>query len=58
MVLYTNSIKSHKVWQGIKKKKTNQHLESHIIQSGTNKAIDSLGEIKRHHSYSIGYMPC
>lgn len=26
-----------------------------MIHSGTNKAKDSLGEILRHHSYSIGY---
>lgn len=37
------------------KQKRNQHLKSHIIHSGTNKAIDSLSEINRHHSYSIGY---
>lgn len=37
------------------KPKSNQHFKSHIIHSSTNKAIDSLGEIKRHHSYSRGY---
>lgn len=57
MVRYKNSIKSHKVW-GKRKRKTNQHFKSHIIRSGTNKAVDSLGEIKKHNSYSKGYMPC
>lgn len=54
MIFYTSSVKSHNVLAG-KERETNQHLKSHIIHSGTNKAIDSLGEIKRHHSYSIGY---
>lgn len=38
-----------------KVKKINQQLKSHMIHSGTNKAKDSLGEILRHHSYSLGY---
>lgn len=34
------------------KPKSNQHFKSHITHSSTNKAIDSLAEIKGHHSYS------
>lgn len=36
-------------------KTKNKIIVSHTIHPGTNKAIDSIGEIKRHHSYSIGY---
>ncbi len=58
MILNSKSIKSHNVWLRKKKRKKEKQiniLKSHIIHSGTNKAIDSLGEIKRHHSHSSGY---
>lgn len=45
MILYTSSVKSHNVLAG-KERKKNQHLKSHIIHSGTNKAIDSLVKLK------------
>lgn len=61
MIFYTNSIrslarccqsasdkksKSNQIWKTIKKEKN---------VSGTFKAIDRLGEIKRHQSYTLGY---
>lgn len=52
MMLYSKSIKmTNSAQKNAWLKKRNQHFKSHISHSGTKTA----SEIRRHHTYSIGY---